>query len=276
MPPSDDIGTTGRTGTVIITGASGTLGTALLARAPDGPRRLRAISRHPPSAESGGGVDWYRADLATGAGVDVALGGVQTIIHAASDPGGDTQRTDVVGTRDLLAAAKRAGVQHFIYVSIVGIDRVPVAYYAHKLAAERLVEAGDVPFTILRCTQFFDYMDVLVRRMTRFPIALVPRGFKSQPIHVGEYADALWESVAAGPHGRAPDVAGPEVLTLATMVQTWLTAHRRPVRLLQLPIPGRVAAAMRRGDATAPARAVGRMTWTTWLQQHAARGQEHS
>lgn len=192
--------------------------------------------------------------------------------RAASDPRGDTRRTDVDGTARLIAAAHRAGVVHLIYVSIVGIDRIPVAYYRHKLAAEAIVQGSAVPWTIVRGTQFHDLMDVLCGRMARFPVALVPAGFRSQPIHVAEFADAVWRCVADGPRGRSPDVAGPEILTFPEMVRSWMSAQGMHKPMLRLPIPGRAAAALRRGEGTAPAGAVGRVTWTAWLRERYARG----
>jgi uncharacterized protein YbjT (DUF2867 family) len=211
------------------------------------------------------GTEWARADLATGEGLESALAGVDVVIHAASAPRGDTERTDVRGTERLVSAALRAGARHLIYVSIVGIDRLPIGYYRHKMAAESVVQGGGVPWTILRGTQFHDFMDTLVHQMARLPIALAPAGFLAQPVHVNEFADELWGCVGDAARGRAPDVAGPEVLSFADLVRAWLSARglRKPV--LSVPIPGQIAFAMRHGAATAPDRAVGRKTWKEWL-----------
>ncbi|MBD0319316.1 MAG: NAD(P)H-binding protein, partial [Gemmatimonadetes bacterium] len=243
--------------TILITGASGVLGRALLRRPAAGAYTVRGTGR----GASGPGAEWVRADLASGEGVDTAVKGADTIIHAASSPRGDTQRTDVQGTMRLIEAARRAGVRHVVYVSIVGIDRVPFAYYRHKLAAEREMQAGRVPWTILRGTQFHDFVDTMFSGMMKPPVGFVPGDFQSQPVHVDEFADALWECVAAGPMKRAPDVAGPQVLRFREMIRSWKAARgiRKPV--IHLPLPGAMAAALRRGDGTAPEHAVGRVTW---------------
>jgi uncharacterized protein YbjT (DUF2867 family) len=217
-------------------------------------------------ASGSGGGEWVSADLVTGHGLDAAVAGIDTVIHAASDPRGDPHSTDVAGTELLIAAAREAAVRHVIYVSIVGIDRVPYPYYREKLHAEDMVRSGSVPWTILRGTQFHDYMDFLFRRFARFPIGALPKSWLGQPVHVEEFADALWQCVAAGPSRRAPDIAGPEVLRYGDMMRTWLEAQGRHQLVLNLPIPGRTAAAFRSGGATAPDRAVGRMTWGAWLQ----------
>jgi uncharacterized protein YbjT (DUF2867 family) len=254
--------------TVLITGASGLLGRRLLARSAASAYRLRGMSRRGPAGSTDvlPGVDWLSADLATGDGMDEAVAGVDTIIHAASSPRADTRRIDVEGTRRLLATARRAGVRHVVYVSIVGIDRVPYRYYGLKLAAEEVVRAAGVPWTILRGTQFHDFMDSVFRQFARLPVGLLPKSWLGQPVHVDEFADTLWGCVAAGASGRAPDVAGPEVLRYGDMMRAWLAARgvRKPV--LDLPLAGRMAAAFRRGDATAPQRAVGRLTWGEWVR----------
>jgi uncharacterized protein YbjT (DUF2867 family) len=248
---------------VLITGASGLLGRSLLARPAALAYRVRATSRRASTRTDG---EWVVADLATGAGLEAAVAGVDTIIHAASDPRGDARRTDVEGTELLLAAARDAGVRHIVYVSIVGIDCVPYPYYRVKLAAEDSIRSGSVPWTIVRGTQFHDFMDLLFRRMTRFPIGLVPKSWLGQPVHVDEFADSLWDCVAAGPSRRAPDVAGPEVLRYGDMVRVWLRAQGRRQLVLNLPLLGRTAAAFRGGGATEPRRAVGRLTWGEWLR----------
>ena len=248
---------------VLVTGASGVLGRSLAGRAAAGGYVVRGTGR----GATGPGDEWTRCNLASGEGVDAAVQDVHTIVHAASSPRGDTQRTDVQGTMRLLEAARRAGVRHVVYVSIVGIDRVPFAYYRHKLAAEREMQAGRVPWTILRGTQFHDFVDAMFAAMMKLPVGFVPGDFQSQPVHVDEFADALWECVAAGPMKRAPDVAGPQLLRFRAMVRSWKAARgiRKPV--IHLPLPGVLAAALRRGDGTAPEHAVGRMTWEEWLRE---------
>ncbi len=89
------------------------------------------------------------ADPAPGDGLAGAVHGVDAVVHLASAPGRGSAQPDVAATRRLVAAAHRAGVRHLVYVSIVGVDRVPLAYYRAKLAAEGVVRAGPVPFTML-------------------------------------------------------------------------------------------------------------------------------
>jgi uncharacterized protein YbjT (DUF2867 family) len=250
-----------------VTGASGVLGRSLLWRPAARAYRIRGTTRRrvtPVGAPEG--LQWRRANLATGEGIHAALAGVDTVVHAASDAHGDTRATDVEGTARLVHAARLAGAQHFIYVSIIGVDRVPLAYYRHKAAAEHAVQSGEVPWTIVRGTQFHDFIDVLCRKLSRFPIAFAPAGFLVQPIHVDAFADAVWQCVARGPVRQVTSVAGPDVLTFADILRAWMHAQGRVKPLLSLPLPGRVAAAVRRGELTARDHAVHGVTWDEWLQ----------
>jgi uncharacterized protein YbjT (DUF2867 family) len=262
---------------VLITGASGQLGAQLLTRPARAHHQIRALTRRRVEstdagtrADDGAEVEWVRADLATGEGLDGAMRRVDVVVHAATAPGREAQATDVAGTGRLLRAAADAGVRHVVYVSIVGVDRVPIDYYRRKLAAEALVRAGPLPWSIVRGTQFHPFMAAMLRRLAFGAIGVAPAGFRCQPLDVAEFADALWSAVDDGPTRLVSDVGGPEVLTWAAMLRAWLAAQGRHPHVLALPVPGAAAAALRRGDGTAPARAAGRMSWERWLRAQAA------
>ncbi|HEX8362795.1 MAG TPA: NAD(P)H-binding protein [Longimicrobium sp.] len=248
---------------VLVTGATGVLGRSLLGRPAAAGYTLRGTGRGAPP--EGAGIEWTRSDLANGEGLEAAVSEVDTIIHAASSPRADTERIDVQGTMRLLEAARRAGVRHVIYVSIVGIDRIPFAYYRHKLAAEREVEAGRVPWTIVRGTQFHDFVDTLFGGMMKLPVGFLPKDFRVQPVHVDDFADVLWACAAAAPARHAPEVGGPEVLRYGEMIHPWMAAHGMKKPVLNLPLPGGLATALRQGKGTTPDHAVGTLTWKDWL-----------
>src|SRR5690606_40293414 len=115
----------------------------------------------------------------------------------------------------LIDAARRQGAPHLIYISIVGVDKIPYGYYQRKLAVERLIEASGLPYTILRTTQFHTLPDMALNVLTKVPgVAALPRGLRVQPIDVGEVAERLADlALAGGPAGRVDDMGGPEVLT---------------------------------------------------------------
>jgi uncharacterized protein YbjT (DUF2867 family) len=264
---------------ILITGGSGTLGRQLTPRLQQAGYTVRILSRRPaPASTDGSGTggsgttpapEWAQAEIETGAGLAEALTGVDTIIHAASSAFKNTQQVDVEGTGRLLAAAKAAAIQHFLYISIVGIERIPFSYYQAKLAAEKLIEASDLPYSILRTTQFHNLLDQMLNGLSRYPLILpLVADMRFQPIDEGEVAELMVKMVAAGPAGRVPDAGGPELKTAKEFAQAWLAARGLKRRILHLPIPGKVIAGYRQGYNCAPDRKVGRLTWADYLRHH--------
>jgi uncharacterized protein YbjT (DUF2867 family) len=192
---------------------------------------------------------------------------MDTVVHAASDPR-NAVAADVDGTRRLTTAAREAGVTHFVFVSIVGIDDIPLGYYRYKLAAERIIADSGVPYSILRSSQFHYFVDLLLRQAARIPFLLpVPAGFHVQSIGTADVAVELCKLVSAPPRGLLPDLAGPEAMTLTQAAQAWTQVRGLRKRVIPVPIPGRTAAAFRAGYNTAPDRPNGRQTWRSWLER---------
>jgi uncharacterized protein YbjT (DUF2867 family) len=243
--------------TVLVTGASGTLGTAVLPRLVKDGHDVRPTSRR---ARPG----WVAADLLTGAGLTGAVRGVDAIVQLATAPR-KTRETDVDGTRRLLAAAKTAGVRHVLFVSINGIDRAPLGYYRLKIAAEDAVKASGVPYTIVRATQFPSLVDTLLTVSGKLGPVIVDTSFVVQPVHVDDVAERIAAMLAAGPHGETIEFGGPEVLRFDRLVREWQSARgtKRPVWSLRL--PGSLARAVRGGALTTTARPAGTRTWRDYL-----------
>lgn len=251
---------------ILVTGGAGLLGSELASRLADNGYTVRVMSRSPRRGAHAA-VEWAQADLGTGEGVDDAVRGVDMIYHAASNSRRDTYNVDVLGTGRLLDAARRAKVGHVLYVSIVGIERVPFSYYQHKLAAERLVEQGGVPWSILRATQFHEFLDLLLTMFVRLPVALLPLDWQSQPISMVETAAHLVQFADAPASGRLPDIGGPEVLRMGAIARAWLNARGMSRPLVHVPLPGAMSAGFRRGGILVPERRIGTMTWAAWLAQ---------
>lgn len=247
---------------VLVTGGTGTLGRALVHTLLDAHRPVRVLSRRDRSPAVPAAVEWAVGDLLTGDGLVEAVAGTSAVVHCASDP--RKPDDDLDAAVQLLLAARAAEVPHLVYVSIVGVDRVPFAYYKAKHRVEEIVEDGGVPWTILRATQFHEFVAHLLDLLSRGPVALAPAGMSDQPVDVREVASRLVSLVAAGPSGRVDDLGGPQVLTTAELMRTYLSAtgRRRPV--WTVPFPG--LGGFRRGHHLTPEHAVGRLTFAEWLQ----------
>ena len=208
-----------------------------------------------------------KGDLLTGEGLGPAVQGVDTIIHCASSPFRKARQVDVEGTGRLLEAAAEAGVSHLAYISIVGIDRaVSYPYYRIKLETERVVEAAPVPYTILRATQFYDFVLMAMRFLDRLPAMVIPRGFLGQPIDAGEVARRLVDLALSEPAGRAPDIGGPEVRTLVDAARGYLRVKGSRRRIFEVSVPGKTARAFREGALVCPDLAYGRIRWEDFLR----------
>ncbi|MEV0978468.1 NAD(P)H-binding protein [Streptomyces sp. NPDC049915] len=238
--------------TILVTGGTGTLGRLVTERLRAGGHEVRVLSRH---------TQPYAADLREGGpGLDAAVAGVDTIVHCASSPRGDEG-----AARNLIAAARRAGVGHLVYISIVGVDRVPFAYYRSKLAVEKLVEESGLGWTILRTTQFHDLVVQVLRTLGKSPVMLMPAAVSDQPIEVAEVADRLTELALGAPAGRVADMGGPEVRTLESLARAWLRATGRRRLMVAVRLWGAAYRAFRAGGHLAPERAVGGGTFEEYL-----------
>ena len=249
--------------TVLVTGGTGLLGRRVCRTLSADGHSVRVLSRTasgPPIP----GAETAIGDLSTGAGLLRAVEGTTAIVHCASDPR-NPRAVDVAGTERLLEVAQGAGRPHVVYISIVGVDRIPMKYYAAKLAAEEAIARSGLPWTVLRATQFHPFVLQLLDRLTAFPVVPVPRGWRVQPVDVDEVARRLVDAVASGPAGRLPDLGGPEAFPVVDLVRDRLreSPRRRPV--LELPVPGAAAAALRAGANLVPGNPGGGRTWQEFL-----------
>lgn len=202
------------------------------------------------------------ADLVTGEGLVAAVAGADTVVLLASNPK-SPETVDVRGTENLLDVLES---QHLVYLSIVGVDRHPLPYYQAKRAAELMILDSGCPHTIVRATQFHSFVEWRLKSWCHRKIALVPAGYVFQPVAAEEVAGDLARIVKGPPGGLVPDFAGPEILPIATLARTYMTAKGQETPLIAYPKPGGVAAAYRDGVHTNPERAVGVTTWATYLR----------
>ncbi|WP_353813483.1 SDR family oxidoreductase [Agromyces sp. SYSU T00266] len=210
-------------------------------------------------------------DLMTGAGLEGALDAVDAVIDTSNLTSTSAKAateffTTVTG--NLHAAEAAAGVRHHVALSIVGIDRAPFGYYAAKLAQEHAVEAGPVPWTILRAMQFHEFAGQMLHALTVAGLHLAPR-VRTQPVSAAEAGARLVELAEGPPVGHAPELAGPREERLDDMIRRLAetTGLRGPVIPVSLPM--KQFRAMRRGDTLpGPGATLGRQTFDEWLLEH--------
>lgn len=239
-------------GKIVVTGGTGRLGQVVVERLAERGAEVQSISRRNTTVS---------VDLRKGTNIDQAVAGARAIVHCATTNG----RGDVEATRNLIEAAKRAGGPHLVYISIVGVEGVPMPYYRAKLAAEREIAESGLPWTILRATQFHDLVAQILGLAARLPVMPLPTGFRFQPIDTGDVADRLAALAAGPPRGRVADMGGPQILDVRQLAGLYLmrTGKRRP--LVSVPVPGAVARGYREGRHLAPDHAVGRRTFEEFL-----------
>lgn len=255
---------------VAVVGGTGVLGGLVAAELAARGDEVRALSRSPAPSTLPAGVSHRRADLVTGEGLGEGLGGVEAVVDA-SNALKEAREVLIEGAARLLLAEAEAGVGHHVAVSIVGCDRVPTAYYRAKVAQEESVERGPVPWSLLRATQFHALLDWAFERAARF--RLLPTGAaRLQPIDPRVVAKRLADATHAGPGGRLPAAAGPEVLALTELARSWRRAQGRHLLPVRIPMVGRVARAVRDGALCEPQAAVQSRTFEEWLDARRAPG----
>ncbi|WP_063050061.1 SDR family oxidoreductase [Nocardia arthritidis] len=185
-------------------------------------RKLTAAGHEAVAAAVSTGVD-----LITGKGLDQAVEGAEVVIDLANSPTFDEASSDFFRTSmdNLLAAGAAAGVRHQVVLSIVGVDQVPqLDYYRAKTLQEELLRQGPTPYSIVRVTQFFEFMDAVLSwtadgdtvRMPATPI---------QPIAAADVVDAVVEVSTGEPLLGIRNVAGPDVFTLDELGRLTLAAQ---------------------------------------------------
>jgi uncharacterized protein YbjT (DUF2867 family) len=249
------------TSPVLVTGGTGRLGRSVVARLVDAGLEVRVLARR--QRDTHPQVTFFTGDLRRGEGIDPAVRGAGVIIHCATSTKGDAEATS-----NLVTTAARAGSPHFVQPSIVGIDAMAAwGYVKAKLEVERIVENSDLPWTILRVTQFYNYCFDNSRKLARFPlVAPVPGGFRVQPVDSREVAARLVDLALGAPAGRAPDMSGPEVSSWEDLFRSYLAATHQRKWVVPMPVPG--SKAVRKGALLPPpGHTEGVSTWDQFLAE---------
>ncbi|MGC4814373.1 SDR family oxidoreductase [Micromonospora sp. DT228] len=166
-------------------------------------------------------------DLLTGQGLSDGLTGADVVVNLTNSPTFDDASPAFFQTTmdNLLAAAGRAGVGHAVVLSIVGVDQVPdLAYYRAKVLQEDLLKAGPVPYSIVRATQFFEFVEAILSWTADDTTVRLP-STPVQPMAAADVAQAVAEVSMGAPLRGVRNVAGPDVFALDELGRITLAAH---------------------------------------------------
>lgn len=154
-------------------------------------------------------------DVISGQGLDEAVAGADVIVNLTNSPTFDEASLAFFQTSmdNLLAAGQEGGVRHFVILSIVGADQVPeLDYYRAKVLQEDILTAGPIPYSIVRATQFMEFIDAILSWTANGDTVRLP-ATPIQPIASKDVANAVAEVAAGAPLGGIRTIAGPEVFS---------------------------------------------------------------
>jgi uncharacterized protein YbjT (DUF2867 family) len=194
---------------------------------------LRGAGHEVLAASPGTGVD-----ATTGTGVAAALQGADVVIDVSNKLSADIEETIAFfrnSGRNLLRAASDAGVGHYLILSIVGVDRMPGnRYFDAKLIQEEIVTASGVPYTIVRCTQFLEFLKVIADTSTVDGTVRLSGG-SFQPIAAADASTLLAEFAVAAPVNGVTEIAGPVREPFDDLIRRFLGAIGDPRKVLRDP-----------------------------------------
>jgi uncharacterized protein YbjT (DUF2867 family) len=204
---------------IVVIGGSGLIGTKVV-------NRLRQQNHEVVAASPATGVN-----AVTGEGLTEALAGAQVVVDVANSPSFEDKAAlefFQASGRNLLAAEAAAGVKHHVALSVVGTERLlDSGYFRAKLAQENLIKAGGIPHTIVRATQFFEFMGAIAQSGTDGQTVRLSPAL-NQAIAADDVAEAMADAALAAPVNGMIEIAGPERAPLSEFAKRFLKAKNDP------------------------------------------------
>lgn len=254
---------------ILITGGTGHLGQKVA-------DSLVAVGQKPGILSSKKGLSdkrnmtYYAGNLADNEGLNEAVHGMNIIIHCASNPR-NFQAVDIEGTKNLLSAISHQSIKHFVYISIVGVDKSNYPYYQAKLKVENLLAESKLPYSIVRTTQFHHFVLNMIQNLIRENVSnpsilKIPKGLKFQSIATQEVAELLAKISLGEPRGLLPDFGGPQILSFEEMTTSYLEACQLSQRI-QPEMTSEIRHELfRSGVNLCPDHTFGKETWNAFLK----------
>ncbi|UZE47356.1 SDR family oxidoreductase [Rhodopseudomonas sp. P2A-2r] len=248
---------------IVVIGGSGLIGSNVVTR-------LRRQGHEVTAASPSSGVNTITRE-----GLAAALDGAEAVIDLANSPSFEDNAAMAffeTSGHNLLAAEAAAGVGRHVALSVVGTDRLQDSgYFRAKLAQERLIEQSGIPYTIVRATQFFEFIEAIIQSsIDGGTVRLSPADF--QPVAAGDVSAAVAEFALATPLNGMVEVAGPERLGLDQFAQQFLAA-RGDTRRVIADIHARYFGLALNDQSLTPGdhARLGPTLFTDWLAAHPAK-----
>ncbi len=201
---------------IVVIGGTGLIGKKVVSN-------LRQRGHEVVAASPSAGVN-----ALTGEGLAEALNGAQVVVDVANSPSFEDQAVlefFETSSRNLLAAEVVAGVRHHVALSVVGTDRLLASgYFRAKMAQENLITASKIPYTIVRATQFFEFVGAIAQSASDGQAIHLPPALM-QPIVSDDVAAELANVAEAPPLNGVVDLAGPEPIRMAELIRRYLRAN---------------------------------------------------
>jgi uncharacterized protein YbjT (DUF2867 family) len=248
---------------IVVIGGTGLIGSRLVSTL-----RSKGHEVLPASPDSG-------VNTITGEGLDAALAGAQVVVDVSNSPSFDDAavlKFFETSSTNLLAAEQRAGVRHHVILSIVGTDRVPQSGYLRaKLAQENLIKKSGMPYSILRSTQFFEFIARIAQSGANGSSVRVS-GAMFQPILSSDVVAALADITSGAPLNGTVEVGGPEQFRMDELVRRVLRANGDQREVIMDSHARYFGAELDDASLVAgPDARVGSMRFEQWLQDTAPR-----
>ena len=214
---------------IVVIGGTGLIGTKLV-------NNLRTRGHEVVAASPSGGVN-----AVTGEGLSQAMAGAQVVVDVANSPSfadGPVMEFFQASGRNLMAAELAAGVGHHVALSVVGTDRMQDSgYFRAKLVQENLIKASGIPYTIVRATQFFEFIGAIAHSGTDGQtVRLSPALF--QPLASDDVAAAMADYALGAPANGIVELGGPQRVRLTDAVRQLLKANNDPREVIDDPKAG--------------------------------------
>lgn len=208
---------------VVVIGGTGLIGSKLVSK-------LKALGHEVVAASPSKGIN-----AVTGEGLAEALKGAEVVVDVANSPSFEDKAVlefFKTSTRNLLAAEKTAGVKHHIALSVVGTDLLPDSgYFRAKVEQENLIKSSSIPYTIVRATQFFEFLESIAQSGVSGEVVHLSPAFL-QPIASEDVAAALLKVALEPPINGIIEIAGPEKFPLSEIVERYFKAKNDPRKVV--------------------------------------------